>query len=406
MDNLTALLRERAAKVAEMRSMVEAAETRGEVTSEDQQSIDRISEEIRGLDGRIANLQSLASFEGAAPEGVRSVEVENVDPESAEREYRDAFVAMIRGDASVDQLRSLRNGYVAEEARDQTLGVAAKGGYLAPVSFVMSMRKRIEEFSIIRPHVETLRTGDGRSITFTDEDARGAAAWMSEGAPFPVSDDTFKQTTIDAWKAGRLTKMTLELVEDSEIDIEAYLANSVGESLAELEDAAIVNGDGTAKPRGFMLDADVGATIPLNFAAGGAAAADLLIDLTYSVRQAFRRNGRFIVSDLAVRDLRKIKDADGRWIWQEGSRVGEPTSLLGYPVDTEKNMPTPGASAKPIAFGDFKRYLFREVNGVRVAVLRERYLADEGKIGVLAWHRVDGGLLDTTAVKVAQQAAS
>ena len=114
----------------------------------------------------------------------------------------------------------------------------------------------------------------------------------------------------------------------------------------------------------------------------------------------------FVVNDGAVKALRKLKDANEQYLWQDGLRAGEPTVLLGKAVHVEVNMPTPAASAKPIAFGDFSRYLLRVVGGSRVARLGERYLADEGKIGYLVWHRLDGALLDTAAVKTLTQAAA
>lgn len=407
--NLTAILSERASKVADLRSAIDAAEARGEITSEDQASIDRVSDEIRTLDSRIANRNALSAFEADEPEArgretqARQADVTEIDEDAA---YRDAFSAMLRGEADAEQIKALRRGYVAEEARDQAKGTAATGGYIAPAGFDNNLISRVEELSVVRTFcTNVLHTGNGNDLTFTAEDARGSAAWLDEGAAFVEDDEQFKQISIKAWKSGRLIKATLELVEDSYFPLETYLANAAAQSLAILEDAAFVNGDGTKKPSGFMTDASVGVTSTV--AAASMTSGDEVIDLIYSLRPTYRRGAVFVVNDLAVKALRKLKDNNGQYLWQDALRAGEPTTLLGYPVNVEPNMPTPDVGATPVAFGNFARgYLIREVGGVRIARLGERYLADEGKIGYLAWRRVDGKLLDTEAVKLLKQKAS
>lgn len=411
-DNLNALLQERTGKLAELRATIDAAEKRGAVEAEDQQSIDRIETDIDGLDKRIGNLRTLTRLEGAAANA--AAELEDLGQRSQatvggeiaggeDAEYRDAFVAMLRGEATGDQLRALRRGYVGEEARDQTKGVAAKGGYVAPNEFEKTLLARVEEMSMARQVFKNvLRTANGNTIDLSQEDARGAAAWIDEGGAFVASDDTFKPVSIEAWKAGRLAKASIELVEDTFFDLESYLATSIGTSIAILEDAAFYTGDGVKKPHGAVVDAAVGVTT----ASTSAITYQEVLDLIYSVRPTYRQRGEFVVADLGVKALRKIVDGEGRPLWQDGTRLGEPTTLLGYKVTTEVNLAAPAANTKPILFGDPSTYQIREVSGVRMATLRERFLADEGKIGYLGWRRVDGQLLDTSGMKTLRMAAS
>lgn len=424
-DNLQALLQERHAKVQEMRTMVDAAELRGGATADDQQAIDRIDSEISGvrdadgavtkpgLDQRIANLRTLerldnvtaseaAAAEEAASTGQRAQATSSV-PGGEDEEYRDAFEAMIRGEASGDQLRALRRGYVNDEVRDQTKAVAAKGGYIAPDEFQRKLLLRVEEMSEARQVFKNvLRTANGNKLDFTAEDARGQAAWIDESGAFTATDDTFREIDIEAWKAGRLAKASIELVEDSFFDIQSYLANSIGTSIAVLEDAAFYQGDDNKKPNGAVEAYTVGVTA----ASATLITIDEILDLIYSVRPAYRKRGEFVVADLAVKALRKIKDADGRPIWQDGVAVGEPTTLYGYKVTTEVNLDAPAAGTKPVMFGDPSTYLIREVNGVNMVRLNERFIADEGKIGFLGWRRVDGDVLDDVGMKTLEMAAS
>lgn len=419
MDSLNELYQARARAIAAMRSRLDEAEKRdGGVTAEDRAEIASREDEIRSLDARIGDAEArerLAGYESSL-EGQRTqVEQPETREIDGEAEYRQVFDAMLRGlPLSIDETKLLRTGFVKEEARDMAKvegGASVVGGYVAPDEFQKKMLARVEELSVIRAIVgrgeNYLRTGNGNTLTFPREDARGAAAWLDEGAAFVESDDTFTDVSIEAWKAGRLVKATLELVEDSFFDLQSYLANSIGIAIAELEAAAFVNGDGVKKPLGFLQTATVGGTSAVG-AAGVEYTFDEIVDLMYSVRPAYRerRTARFVVSDLVVRDLRKIKDGNDRPIWNDSVREGEPTTLLGKAVIVEPNMPAPALGSKSIAFGDLSQYMIRDVNGVRMARLGERYLADEGKIGYLGWHRTDGELLDPDAVKVLQAEAS
>lgn len=407
-DRIDLLLRERAGLIAEMRSMVDAAETRGSVTAEDRQGITRIETEISGLDERISNARKVNDLEGSLGERTQVDKPESRADSEAD-EYRKVFVSYVRdGVVDASQAKILQRGFVNEEYRDQTVGTAAKGGYLVPPGFEKTLIARAIEFSVMRQvvgSVTPMETATGNEITLPKEGGIGAAAWLDESAPFTESDDTFDEATLNAWKAGRLVKASLELIEDAFFDIESYLANSIGMAIGILESAAFVNGDGTRKPRGFLLDA----TSAFTSAAPATIASDEVLDLVYSVRPYYRASGKFVVSDDCVRILRKLKDSEGRYIWQDNSlnglTTGAPATLAGYSVFTEVNMAAVAAGSKSIAFGDFSRYQIRDVHGARLARLGERYLADEGKIGYLGWHRTDGELLDTTAVKVITQHA-
>lgn len=407
-ERLDILLRSRAAAIHGLRSLLDEAEKRGNVlTAEDHAEIAKREAEIADLDTQINANRNLATLEASLRE--TQVETAEARGENGEAEYRKVFDGYVRtGIVSPDEAKILRTGYVAEEARDMSVGVNANGGYVVPPTFEKKLIARAIEYSVMRQVIgqgeNYFETGSAGPLTLPKEGAIGTASWLDEGAAFVESDDAFGQATLEAWKSGRLVKSTIELLEDAFFDVESYLANSLGKSIGILESAGFVNGDGTKKPRGFILDATVGVTT----ASATAILGDEIIDLVYSVRPYYRASGKFVVSDDAVRILRKLKDSNGRYLWQDNALNGltqgaAPATLLGYPVFTEVNMPVVASTSKSVAFGDFGMYAIRDIAGVRLARLNERYLADEGKIGFLGWHRTDGELLDATAVKVLQQ---
>jgi len=107
--------------------------------------------------------------------------------------------------------------------------------------------------------------------------------------------------------------------------------------------------------------------------------------------------------DQSVKALRKIKDANGRYLWSNGDVVkGVPATLNNRPVSMNQAMAQIGASAKVIAFGDFSEYYVRRVGSPFIGVAREKFLPNLGIMGI---DRVDGGMGQASAIKTLQMAA-
>jgi HK97 family phage major capsid protein len=232
-----------------------------------------------------------------------------------------------------------------------------------------------------------------------------AAQWVGEEAARPATAVT--GLDLLEFPAGELYAMpaaTQALLEDAYADIDAWLADEVEIAFAAQESAAFVSGNGTAKPKGFLdytIVADSShAWGQIGSVAGDFAeadAADQLIDLIYAPKSQFRANGRFVMNRRTVSAVRKLKDGDGRYLWQPGSG-GEAATVMGYPVTEMEDMPDIGEGNAAIAFGDFKRfYLIADRQGARV--LRDPYSA---KPYVLFYttKRVGGGVQNFDAVKV------
>ena len=197
---------------------------------------------------------------------------------------------------------------------------------------------------------------------------------------------------------------TQTLLDDAFSDVDAWLADEVEAAFAAQESAAFINGDGVAKPRGILSNEIVDESAhewgKIGSVAGdftGANAGDGLIDLIYAPKSQFRANGRFVMNRRTVSEVRKLKDADGRYLWQPGTN-GEAATVLGYAVTEIEDMPDIGAGNAAIAFGDFRRgYLIVDRVGTRV--LRDPFTA---KPFVLFYttKRVGGGVQNFDAIKV------
>ncbi len=162
-------------------------------------------------------------------------------------------------------------------------------------------------------------------------------------------------------------------------------------SLANAEEDAFLNGDGTGKPTGIFASVGGGQ------AAGTLTAAiksDDLIDLVYGLKRPYRKKASFIMNDATLASLRKLKDNNGAYIWQPSYKEGEPDRVLGYAVHTSSFAPE-----NAIAFGDYSYYNIGDRGSRSFAELRELF-AGNGMIGYVAKERVDGKLILPEAVKI------
>lgn len=280
-------------------------------------------------------------------------------------------------------------------------GVDADGGYLVPEEYDSRLIDGLEEENIIRKLGHRITTSGERKINIAA--TKPAAAWIDEGEALTFSDATFSQINLDAHKLHVAVKVTEELLYDNAFQLENYIIKEFYKALANAEEDAFINGDGTGKPLG-ILAASGGAEVGVTAASATAITADEVINLVYSLKRPYRKNAVFILNDQTIATLRKLKDGNGAYMWQPALVAGEPDKLLGYPVYTSAYMPTVEAGAKTIIFGDLSYYNIGDRGSRSFAELRELF-AGNGMVGFVAKERVDGKLVLPEAIKVLQQKA-
>jgi len=172
------------------------------------------------------------------------------------------------------------------------------------------------------------------------------------------------------------------------------------------ESAAFVAGNGDRRPRGFLdyptVDNDSWSWGNIGTVASGADGAfedsDALVDLVYELRAGYRQNAHFLMNRRTQAEVRKLKDADGNYLWSPATRADGKATLMNFPIAESEDMPDIAAGSSSIAFGDFARgYLIVDRLGVRV--LRDPFSA---KPYVLFYttKRVGGGVQDFDAIKL------
>ncbi|HEX8232800.1 MAG TPA: phage major capsid protein [Caulobacteraceae bacterium] len=312
----------------------------------------------------------------------------------------------------------LRSGEVAGpllELKALSEGSGADGGYVAPAQIERQIERRLAEASPMRA-ISTVRTIGAGVYKKPISTVGVEAGWAAETAARPETDTgTLSLLEFPAADLYANPAATQALVDDAFVDIGEWLAAEVQDAFAAQETQAFVNGDGVNKPKGFLSYTAVAeashAWGQIGYVASGSAGAfaasnpvDKLFDLIYAPQSKYRPGGRFVMNRKTLSTIRKMKDADGNYIWSAATQPGAPSMLLGYPLTEIETMPDVGANTYSIAFGDFaKGYLIVDRAGVRV--LRDPYTA---KPYVLYYttKRVGGGVQNFDAIKLMKFAAS
>jgi HK97 family phage major capsid protein len=274
------------------------------------------------------------------------------------------------------------------------------GGYLVPVEFERKIVMGLEEANVIRSIAKTITTSAERKIPIAA--THTTAKWTAENAAITESNPTFAQKTIDAFKLTDLVKVSIELLQDSMFDLESYIAAEFARAFGVAEEESFCVGTGTGQPSGIFTAQ--GGVVGITATSPTAISVDNLIDLIYALKSPYRRNAVFLMRDITVSALRKLKDSNGQFLWQPSVQAGEPDRLLGYPIYTSPYVPVAAANALPIAFGDFSNYWIADRMGRTVQKLNELY-AGNGQIGFIATERVDGKVILAEGIQLLKMGA-
>ena len=320
---------------------------------------------------------------------------------AAAAEHKAAFDLYVRAGET--------GGLKALEAKALSAGSGPDGGYLVPPPAEREILRRMAVISPIRAiaSVREISTATFKKAYSTTGPATG---WVAEAAARPqTNSQVIAELTFPAMELYAMPSATQTLLDDAAVNIEQWIADEVETVFAEQEGAAFVNGDGVNKPQGFMAAAKSTvaawswgklAYVPTGVSANFAAAnpSDILVDLVYALKAGYRQNASFVMNRKTQAAVRKFKTTTGEYLWQPPAAVGQPATLMNFPVVEAEDMPDIAADSFAGACGDFRRgYLIVDRIGVRV--LRDPFTA---KPYVLFYttKRVGGGVQDFDAIKL------
>ena len=367
------------------KNFVETHEKEGVLSEEDTMTYNKMEKEIEDLTMSIERQQRALDRDHELSKPMNSpITGKPYVPEMDDKkmtgvkskEYKNAMLSAMRSN-----FRNVSN--ILQE------GVDGDGGYLVPEEYDKRLIDVLEGENIMRGLATTITTSGLHKINIAA--TKPAAAWIEEGGALTFGDATFDQIYLDAYKLHVAIKVTEELLYDNAFGLENYIITQFGKALANAEEDAFLNGDGTGKPLGIFAETGGGQVVSTLTAA---IKSDDLIDLVYGLKRPYRKNASFIMNDATLASLRKLKDNNGAYIWQPSYREGEPDRVLGYAVHTSSFAPE-----NAIAFGDYSYYNIGDRGSRSFAELRELF-AGNGMIGYVAKERVDGKLVLPEAVKI------
>lgn len=308
-----------------------------------------------------------------------------------------------------------------DEIKGMSVSSDPEGGFSVLPAFSTEMTKTIFESSPIRQYARTVTISTDAFEEISDRD-EVEANWVGETESRPETDaPDIGKLRIPVHELYALPKVTQKLLDDSSIDIGAWLVDKGGDQFARKEATAFVSGNGMGKPRGF-LDYSTVATgdatrdwgVLQHVVTGEAATfktpttsvspADCLIDLQTTLKAGYRKDAIFAMNSATAGVVRKFKNAEGAFIWQQSMLAGQPDLLLGHPVVLAEDMQDIGAGAYPIAFGNFKRgYTIVQRQGLKL--MRDPFTAKPNVLFYMT-HRVGGDVNNFEAIKLLKVAAS
>lgn len=288
-------------------------------------------------------------------------------------------------DAMIDALRT--NFRKVSDVLQE--GVDADGGYLVPIEYDRRLIDVLDEENIMRKLATRITTSGEHKINMAA--TKPAAAWIEEGGQLTFGDATFDQKFMDAHKLHVAIKVTEELLYDSAFNLEQYIITQFGKALANAEEDAFLNGDGSGKPYG-LFNKTKGGESPITLTAD--IKSDDILDLIYKLKRPYRKGASFIMNDKTLAAIRKLKDNNGQYLWQPSYQAGEPDRVAGYTVHTSAYAPD-----SAIAFGDYSYYNIADRGARSFKTLNELF-AGNGMVGFVAKERVDGLLLLPEAVQI------
>ncbi len=277
------------------------------------------------------------------------------------------------------------------------------GGYLVPKTVSDRTIKKIYETSNLRA-LATVETIGGKELEIPrDEGEFGFGGWVGETtAPSETTTSQVGASKIFAHEMYVEPRVTQSMLEDAGLDIEAWVANKVGEKMGRIEATAFFTGTGVNQPRGLLTYANGTSNGQIEqIVSGGATSitSDALYNLVFSLKDYYTQNARFLMKRLTVRDIMKLKDGGENYLWQMGDiRGGVPATILGYPVERAEDMPTVAASSLSIAFGDF-RAAYTIVDRLGITLLRDNLTA-KPYVKFYNRRRCGGDVVNFEAVKL------
>lgn len=370
-------------------------------TEEQRTEWNKAKSELEALDERISREEELRRQDQTYVDENEEEQRNNLDPDKnphKDEKRAQVFDKWMRhgaNDMSPEERKMLR------EFRAQGVVPDEKGGYTVPETFRARVVEKMKAYGGIASVAQILNTSDGTTILWpTADGTEEEGELLGENREASEEDTEFGSADLGAKKlSSKIIRVSNELLQDSGIDIEAYLARRIAERIGRGEAKYLINGTGTGtpvQPKGLAASV-TGTTIA---AAANTFTWKEMNTLLHSIDPAYRNGPKFrwAFNDQTLKIIEEMEDGHGRPLWLPNIIGGAPATVLKVPYVIDQGIADVGAGKKFMYAGDFDRFIVRRVNYMVLKRLVERY-AEFDQTAFLAFHRFDCVLEDTSAIK-------
>lgn len=374
---------------------------------DDQATYDNSMAEIDKIDASIKRIQD------ANAKLAEEVATANV-AEGADRAARNtgkkglsAYAKWLRGGdnaLNAEDWASIRN------TMSTTTG--SQGGFSVDTEVASMVVDRLREFGGMRSVSTIISTAGHGVLSFpTSDGTTEVGEIVAENATVTRQSVVFGTVSLPVFKFSSLdVAVPLELLQDSNVDIEAFVQERLVTRLGRVTNQMFTTGTGTGQPNGIATASTIGVTAANGTSQVTAVIYDSLVNLQHSVDPAYRARGAWMFNDTTLREIRKIRDGQQRPIfvpgYETGAPGGSPDRLLGAPIVINQDVANMAASARSILFGDFSGYYIRDVMALEMYRFTDSAFARNGQVGFLALMRTGGNLIDVNKVRIFVNAAT
>ena len=381
-------------------AIVDAAQKEGRsLNAEEKSKFDAMEADARSIKDQIDVIERTAEMK---KELAANAEVREAAPKATRKGAFEKYLRNGMGSLSANE-RSIMGELRGTST--QIAGTDSLGGFLVPQDFSNELDMATLFTGEVERLAKKLNTAGGALLDYpTINDTATDAALTAEAAGVGVQDLTFANAQLSAYNYASQVRVSMQLLQDNAFDLNAFLAEAMGERIARATNAAFTTGTGSSQPQGIITGASLGNTA----ASATAIAADDILDLIHSIDPSYRNKQSFglMAHDNVIAAIRALGlgSANDFPIFIPSMEAGQPDKLFGFNLYYNNDMESAITTGKKtLLAADFSKFVVRSAGGVQMVRLNERYM-DELEVGFVSYARKDAKVLDSRAVKHLAQA--
>lgn len=368
--------------------LAKAKEDCRELTPDEMQELAEIRDDVRKIKETL-ELKGFFDKEGGnrpmeEPKEKVEIEKEIETTRALEEREEKAFENYIRG--------------VVTNERDANMTLTDNGAVI-PTTIANRIIKKVYDICPILERSTKYNVKGKLDLPYYDESTQAiTVAWATEFVELESNVGKLDSIELSGYLAGALTLISRSLINNSQVDVVAFVVDRMAYDIARFIENTLLNGGGS-------VEGLTGVTNITTAASSTAITADELIKVQGSVKDVFQENAIWIMNPATRDAIRSLKDGMGRYLLQDDISLPFGKSLLGKPIYVSDNMPTMAAGKVAVYYGDMRGLATKFSEDMNIQVLREKY-ATQHAIGVVGWLEFDSKVEDAQKIAEIKMAGS